>query len=592
MTVAAGANPAEAAADITASSISSPADGSALFYNGDNGSGSVEVVGTVTGAGAGTHADLVCYDRSDSETFKLLSAADVSSGSFAATVSLKPVAGRACRLRLVPTAASPPTGSAATPFTGPAISVSDLFSHSGNGNLWGYDILSGTLQTAYELQSLGECPVLASFITDPASLGSFELFAGNACLPASSGIAPNLGGRSSLQVDGTNAYLAGAISKLSGTAGFLPINFAPTFTTNHDEVTIDESDTPMVCGPPATFPPTSATCPQLQAAGLQIASTTTLLDGGSVARVDQTLKNTDTRPHTVDLLFGQSVTAPSSSQVPGFEFPGQQTLAGHQQPDSFTQFAPGPGSIVAISDSSSGPSPSNPIGAITYNRPPADADFVSSSASQVATFVMHYHDTLQPSATAAYDWSFSQATSADGLASLEQVERDRFSMPLVAITHPRNHASTRHRKIPVTGTVSDPVGVSSLTVNGKRVTVVDGAFSTFVRLTPGKNVIAAEVANEAGNTGIASVEVTYKQPLCVVPKLRGRTLAAARRALQRHDCRAGRVVTVSSKKVHKGRIVGTRPAAGSKHKPFSKVRLYVSRGRPRGGHDAAVLPGF
>src|SRR5690242_10764401 len=80
VTVVVGADPAEATADITASSISSPADGSALFYDGDNGSGSVEVSGTVAGAGAGTHADLVCYDRSDSETFTLLSAADVSSG--------------------------------------------------------------------------------------------------------------------------------------------------------------------------------------------------------------------------------------------------------------------------------------------------------------------------------------------------------------------------------------------------------------------------------------------------------------------------------------------------------------------------------
>src|SRR5262249_14104617 len=162
---------------------------------------------------------------------------------------------------------------------------------------------------------LGECPVLASFITDPASLSSFELFAGNACLPEMTGIAPSLGSRSSLQVDGANAYVAGAINKLSGTAGFLPIDFTPTFNANHDEVTTDESDTPMVCGPPASFPPTSATCPQLQTAGLQIASTTTLLDGGTVARVDQTLKNTDTRPHIVDLLFQQSVTAPSSSQA-------------------------------------------------------------------------------------------------------------------------------------------------------------------------------------------------------------------------------------------------------------------------------------
>jgi hypothetical protein len=575
---------------ITASSISQPANGSVLFYNGDSGSGATEVDGTVTGAGDGSVADLLCYDRSDNETFKLADDVDVSSGSYAADVSLRPIAGRACRLRLVPGGfgVSPPTGDAVAPFTGPAVSVSNQFSHSSNGNLWGYDVLSGTLPSAFELQSLGECPVLSSFITDPSTLASFPLFNGNACLPRQSGIAPNINGRSAVQVDGVNAYPPAAVKQLSGTAGFLPLGYSANFSPSHDEVTITETDPLMVCAAPGTYPPTSSTCPRLLSAGLQMSSTTSLLDGGTVARVDQTLTNTDSRPHQVDLLFAQSVTSQASGQVPGFEFPGQTSFVGHEAPDSFSAFPAGPSSIVVVSDSGAQPSATNPIGSITYNRPPASADFVSGNGDSVATFLMHYTDTLQPNATVAYDWSFVQSVSTDGLSSLEQIERDRFATPQVTIKHPARGGTTRHRKLTVSGAASDSVGLASLTVNAKPVTVSNGLYSTSVRLKPGKNTITVKATNQAGNSATASVNVTYKPLPCTVPQLRGKTLRAARAALRRHGCGVGRTITVRSRQIRKGRIVGTRPKAGSKHEPFTKVRLYVSRGHRRGAHAAAA----
>jgi hypothetical protein len=277
--------------------------------------------------------------------------------------------------------------------------------------------------------------------------------------------------------------------------------------------------------------------------------------------------------------------------MPRFEFHSQQTFAAHQAPDSFAQFPAGPGSIVVLSDSASSPSSSNPIGAITYNRPPTSADFVSSSGNQVASFVMHYVETLQPNASSSYEWSFSQATSASQLSGLEQVERDRFSSPHVTIGHPINHATARHRDMGVSGAVSDPVGIRSLSVGHNPVTLSNGQFSTIVLLKPGKNVIRVTATNQAGNSASASVTVTYNPLPCVVPKLRARGLADAQVALRRHDCRTGRIVHVHSRRVRKGRIVGTRPVAGSKHKPFWKVRLYVSDGPPR-ARAAGVLLGL
>jgi hypothetical protein len=78
------AAPAHAA--ITASSITSPANGSELFFNGDNGTGAATVRGTVTGATAGSKGDIVCYTVSNTKFQKVVSGVDVSSGSFAINV--------------------------------------------------------------------------------------------------------------------------------------------------------------------------------------------------------------------------------------------------------------------------------------------------------------------------------------------------------------------------------------------------------------------------------------------------------------------------------------------------------------------------
>jgi hypothetical protein len=572
---------------ITGSTISAPADGAELFYDGDNGAGSVTVRGTVDGASQGATGDLRCYSADDTiVSSPLASGIDVSSGGFAVNVSLSSVAGQACRLRLVPGGVKP-TGMDAAPFVGPAISVSDEYSHSASGELYGYYILSGSLGWSFAFQSLAECPVAASYETTTPALGSFQLFAGNACLPERSGIAPDLQSRSALQVDGLNAYPPAAISpppggtspNLTPIPGFEPLNYSAAFDPNHDTVTITETETPTICNPEEAFPPTPSTCPELRDSGIRFSETTTLLAGGQVARVLDQATNVDTRPHTVDALFSQSVVAPTGGELPGFEFPGQASFAAHAEPDSFREFGVGPGSIIAIGDSAAPPSGSNPIGAITYGRSPMSADFTTIGGSQTATFTMHYVDTIPPGHSVSYPWSFSQSTSAAQLGSLEEVERDRFFTPAISITAPRNHAVLRYGLITVRGRVSDPIGIVSVTVNGKPAPPGPrGTYSALVRLRPGRRRIVAAVTNLGGTTHRASVRVTYRAVPCVVGRVRGLTLGAARRALRHADCTPGRVFRVSSLNVPAGHVVKTTPRAGSRRRPLAAIRLYVSRG--------------
>ncbi|MFL6228084.1 MAG: PASTA domain-containing protein, partial [Pyrinomonadaceae bacterium] len=91
--------------------------------------------------------------------------------------------------------------------------------------------------------------------------------------------------------------------------------------------------------------------------------------------------------------------------------------------------------------------------------------------------------------------------------------------------------------------------------------------------------------DQAGNSNYnAAAEVTetanaLPAPPCVVPKLKGKTFKAAKRALRTHSCSLGRVKRAFSSRVKKGRVISQRPKAGRHLKHGAKVRLVISKGR-------------
>lgn len=66
---------------------------------------------------------------------------------------------------------------------------------------------------------------------------------------------------------------------------------------------------------------------------------------------------------------------------------------------------------------------------------------------------------------------------------------------------------------------------------------------------------------------------------CVVPKVKGKTVAAATRAIRSHDCSLGRVTHKPSRTVRKGHVIAQRPRPGSRLRHGAKVDLVVSKGR-------------
>jgi serine/threonine-protein kinase len=67
--------------------------------------------------------------------------------------------------------------------------------------------------------------------------------------------------------------------------------------------------------------------------------------------------------------------------------------------------------------------------------------------------------------------------------------------------------------------------------------------------------------------------------VCVVPNLRGKTVATAKRLLVRGHCRLGIISRRHSATVAANRILGQHPRAGTRTKAGTKVSVVVSRGR-------------
>jgi hypothetical protein len=75
-----------------------------------------------------------------------------------------------------------------------------------------------------------------------------------------------------------------------------------------------------------------------------------------------------------------------------------------------------------------------------------------------------------------------------------------------------------------------------------------------------------------------SVAATFRRASCLVPKVTGKSLRHARRALRRAGCRIGRVRRVYSRRFLPARIASQKPRAGARRPSGWKVRLAVSRG--------------
>jgi uncharacterized delta-60 repeat protein len=108
----------------------------------------------------------------------------------------------------------------------------------------------------------------------------------------------------------------------------------------------------------------------------------------------------------------------------------------------------------------------------------------------------------------------------------------------------------------------------------------DGA-EALVRQPDGRLVAAGFSYSASGTTSDFALARYVGVDVCVVPKVKGKTLTAAKKAIRKAHCSAGKVTKAFSRKVKKGRVISQKPQPGKKLAAGSKVKLKVSEGKKR-----------
>jgi beta-lactam-binding protein with PASTA domain len=63
----------------------------------------------------------------------------------------------------------------------------------------------------------------------------------------------------------------------------------------------------------------------------------------------------------------------------------------------------------------------------------------------------------------------------------------------------------------------------------------------------------------------------------VVPKLKGKTLVAAKKLLTKANCRLGKVTKKKGPKSRKGKVVSQKPAPGAKKPLGTKIAVVIGK---------------
>jgi hypothetical protein len=104
----------------------------------------------------------------------------------------------------------------------------------------------------------------------------------------------------------------------------------------------------------------------------------------------------------------------------------------------------------------------------------------------------------------------------------------------------------------------------------------------------GPDTFTFKASDAKADSNIATVAITVAQPpltppppptKCKVPKVVGKTLAAAELAIKKGHCRTGRVSYARSPKVKKGIVISQSHRPGAVLPRNAKINLVVSRGR-------------
>jgi hypothetical protein len=564
-----------ARAAITGSQITTPADPSFFVADEDASTQTFAISGTTTGGNPATNeVDVDCYSDGSVVTVAK-NVALKSDGSFSVpNANLNQPLDLTCQLRAVP-AGTKPTD--VTPFVGPVIGVGERDSDPvavgpNKGKVTGYYLDAQQKTAAFDYVSLGSCGLEDGFLYDSTFTQTTTTFFCNAGLSGVDSVSTPT--RAELQVDGANAYDPFSADLVNPNAPGLP-SLTDTYTVDKatGNVVIHETD-PLVKCPDATYPPNDVSCASFVSAGVTDTRTVTQDHDGHVSWITDSFAGTDSKAHSLDLLWDNSQhfwgSSGDSSQVE-YEFPGQTSFSTHAVGDNVTLPSTA-GTIFARMHGAADGDMGTGQGAIVYDRPATAAKFTLVQSFQ-SEFTLRQAGNIPAGGSTRFRFAFVQDYQAADVASLATTAAKAF-LNTIAVSKSGNGKGT---------VTSSPGGIAC----GKACTH-GYAYGTSVTLT----AKAASGSKFSGWSGAckgshackitANDNVVLKAKFvvrsCIVPNLQGKTLEAAKLSLERAFCSLGRVTTAASSKVAKGHVISQNPKHGKRVKQHTKVNLVVSAG--------------
>jgi photosystem II stability/assembly factor-like uncharacterized protein len=188
-------------------------------------------------------------------------------------------------------------------------------------------------------------------------------------------------------------------------------------------------------------------------------------------------------------------------------------------------------------------------------------------------------------ATGSVFAGWSGACSGTGACSVTMTQDAAVTATFTLVSHTLTVARSGSGSGSV---VSSPAGISC-----GATCAASFAYGSTVTLTasPGPGSTFTGWSGACSGTGTCTVTVLSDtsvgagfaakppQARCLVPNVKGKTLAAARAAIVAARCAVGHVTRAASKKIPKGHVIAQSPAPGKHLKRGSKVNLVVSRGK-------------
>jgi hypothetical protein len=520
--------PATAFAAVTASTITAPANNSEYFVDQTQGASTataLTVSGTVTGTGS---LDVDCVDY-QGHVSKLAVGVNAPGGSFSVAVSDQKLFSltsnsqlNPCVLRAVPAGGTPADPGAATPFSGPDISISDnTFLGPGEAprltNPQDYyatlvDLGSGTTGLM-EFDSDASCGLDFSFLypNNAAMTESTSLFdCDGAIFDPYDYENTTIATPDEIQVDGKNATVADSYGgDDDGLPGWQPVAVTDNYVSG--ALAIQDNEPVTLCEPSCGFQtePTS-----LAASGVELDRAWQTADNGLEAFQTDVFRSTDDLPHAVTVYYDEEFSTHGGNG--SVDFPGTTGFAVPVVQHAVT-LPSGAGAIYLKShaltpDSGDG---SNPQGAILYaNTPTAAAvtTFSQSTSSGYDDFYLPYTVSVPAGGTATLRFAYIQDYALSDVKTMAQQALAGFD-PALTIGAPSNGATLPTPQATVSGTAMDTAGIKSLTVDGAAFTIGSGgSFSGSVVLPVGVDTITVVATDTAdlSTTQIAAVTVAMQ----------------------------------------------------------------------------------